>query len=60
MAILRGVNGQNKGREVDQDTNIGCTNKAAAGLRKVGTEAVEGNDETWHVKSIPDKDTLMV
>jgi hypothetical protein len=35
-------------------------NKTAAGLRKVSTEAVEGDDKTKHVKNIPDKDMLTV
>ncbi len=60
MAILQGVNGQNKGREVDQDIDTRRTNTVAAGLRKVSTEAVEGDDNTGHVKSVPDKDMLTI
>ena len=60
MAILGGIHRQNEGREVDQNTNTGHTNKIAARLSAVGTEAVERNNQAQHVKHVPDKDLLAV
>jgi hypothetical protein len=60
MAILQGIHRQNKGREVDQNTNPRGSNKATAGLHAVGAEAVERNDQAGHVKRVADEDTLAI